>query len=188
MLASLLALIEARDPHACGHGRRTAELAVALGERLGWRGARLGALRLGALLHDVGKVIVPEVVLRKPGPLEPLEIAAVRRHPVAGAGILAHFRAARAGLPAVLFHHERWDGGGYPEGRAGREIPADARIVAVADAFDAMTTRTAYRRALRVTQALAEIERCAGAQFDPLYAELFVELWESAADAAASAG
>lgn len=187
MLAPLLALIEARDPHARGHGRRTAELAVALAERLGWCGERLGTLRLGALLHDVGKVIVPEEILRKPGPLDPLEMAAVRRHPLAGAGLIAHFRAARCALPSVLFHHERWDGCGYPAGRGGGEIPAEARIVAIADAFDAMTTRTAYRQALRVTQALAEIERCAGSQFDPVCAEQFVELWESAAAAAASA-
>jgi len=187
MLASLCALIESRDPHAFGHARRTAELAVTLAERLGWSRGELGTLRLGALLHDVGKVAVPVAVLRKPSALEPVELAAIRRHPLVGARLLSRVPAARPGLASVLFHHERWDGCGYPLGRAGEEIPPEARVVAIADAFDAMTTRSAYRRALSVSQALAEIDDCAGAQFDPVYAQSFVELWERAAAAAAAA-
>jgi putative nucleotidyltransferase with HDIG domain len=186
MLAALCAAIEARDPSTRGHSTRTAELAVALGERLGWSAPRLGALRLGGLLHDIGKLVVSEQVLRKRGPLEPIELDAIRRHPVAGAQLLAPIAEARPALPCVLFHHERWDGGGYPLGRVGEEIPIEARLLAVADAFDAMTSPRPYRRALSAFDALGEIRRCAGTQFDPALALRFTEIWDSAAANAAA--
>ena len=187
MLAALCAAIEARDPYTRGHSRRTAELAVAFAERLGWAPPRVGALRLGGLLHDIGKLVVSEQVLRKAGPLEPIELDAIRRHPVAGAQLLEPIAEARPALPCVLFHHERWDGAGYPLGRAGTEIPLDARVLAVADAFDAMTTPRPYRRALSASDALAEIVRCAGTQFDPVIALTFVEMWHEATHSAAKA-
>ena len=186
MLAALCAAIEARDPYTRGHSTRTAELAVALAERLQWSPAQLGALRLGGLLHDIGKLVVSEQVLRKAGPLEPIELDAIRRHPVAGAQLLEPIRDARPALPCVLFHHERWDGNGYPLGRAGDEIPLEARVLAVADAFDAMTTPRPYRRALSPSDALAEILRCAGTQFDPQLALMFVEMWDHATTRAAA--
>jgi putative nucleotidyltransferase with HDIG domain len=187
MLAALCAAIEARDPYTRGHSKRTAELAVALAERLGWPAPRVGTLRLGGLLHDIGKLVVSEHVLHKTGPLEPIELDAIRRHPVAGARLIQPIAEARPALPCVLFHHERWDGAGYPLGRSGEEIPAEARVLAVADAFDAMTTPRPYRRALSPSIALAEILRCAGTQFDPALALAFVEMWDDATQAAAAA-
>jgi HD-GYP domain-containing protein (c-di-GMP phosphodiesterase class II) len=187
MLAALCAAIESRDPYTRGHSARTSELAVALAERLDWTPPRVGALRLGGLLHDVGKLVVAEQVLRKAGPLKPIELDTIRRHPVAGAQLLQAIPAARPGLACVLFHHERWDGAGYPTGRAGEDIPIDARVLAVADAFDAMTTPRPYRRALSVSDALMEIIRCAGTQFDPELALTFVLMWEEAAASARAA-
>src|SRR6266568_3700051 len=131
MLAALCVAIEARDPSMEGHSARVAGLAVALGESLGWTRDRLGTIRLGGLLHDVGKLAVSETVLTKAGPLEPAELDVLRTHPVAGVALLDSIPAARPALGCVLFHHERWDGCGYPTGRAGDEIPLEARALAV---------------------------------------------------------
>jgi HD-GYP domain-containing protein (c-di-GMP phosphodiesterase class II) len=116
-------------------------------------------------------------VLGKPGPLTLEEVAEVRRHPRAGAELVVPLRGAWHALPYVLFHHECWDGSGYPAGLSGRSIPLEARILAVADAFDAMISPRPYRRPLAHERALAEVQRCAGTQFDPVVAELFVEAW-----------
>src|SRR6266542_734100 len=186
MLAELTAAIERRDPYTRGHSVRVADLAVTLGEALGWVGARLDTLRLGGLLHDIGKLAVSAHVLAKPGPLSPDEVAAIRAHPVTGAKLLEPIAAARPALSCVLFHHERWDGSGYPTGRAGHDIPLDARVLAVADAYDAMTTTRPYRRAFTSDEARAEIARCSGTQFDPMLSVLFVELWDDDALAAAA--
>jgi putative nucleotidyltransferase with HDIG domain len=186
MLDALCSAIEARDPYTRGHSTRVAALAVSLGEELGWTKSRLSILRLGGLLHDVGKLAVSSRVLAKPGPLDEHEHAAVQVHPVTGAKLLEPFPVARPALACVLFHHERWDGLGYPTGRAGGAIPVEARVLALADAFDAMTTDRPYRRAYDVDRALAEIRRCAGTQFDPRLVGPFVELWGGGTIAAAS--
>ena len=187
MLGDLTTAIESRDPSMLGHSARVAELAVTLGRSLGWGSDRVEVLRLGGLLHDVGKLAVSEHVLAKAGPLDPDELAAVRAHPVIGARLLESISAARPALTCVLFHHERWDGGGYPTGRAGDAIPLEARVLTVADAYDAMTTSRPYRRALSTNEALHEISGCAGTQFDPVLAMLFVAMWsEQAAPAAAA--
>jgi putative nucleotidyltransferase with HDIG domain len=187
VLAALTNAIESRDPSMLGHSARVAELAATLGHSLGWTQERVEALRLGGLLHDVGKLAVSERVLARAGPLDPDELASIRRHPVTGARLLEPIAAARPALGCVLFHHERWEGGGYPTGRAGDAIPIEARVLTVADAYDAMTTSRPYRRALSTRAALAEIARCAGSQFDPVLATLFVAMWsEQAAPAAAA--
>lgn len=173
--------IEARDPYTRGHSTRVARMAHAVGARLGCDEARLGLLRLGGALHDVGKLVVSEAVLSKPGPLTPAEVAEVRGHPEAGARLVALDRTLRPALPGVLYHHERWDGGGYPTGRAGAEIPLEARILAVADCFDAMTSDRPYRDALPADEAIEEVDRCAGTQFDPDVALAFLAVWESGA-------
>ena len=167
LLATFSAALEARDPHLRGHSARVTAIAESLARRLGWRGERLDALRLGASLHDVGKIAVDASVLRKPGALTEDELAQIRTHPVAGARLIEGVEDFHSALPYVRHHHERWDGGGYPDQLAGEEIPIEARLLGVADAFDAMTSDRSYRPALSVEQALAELERCAGSQFDP---------------------
>jgi putative nucleotidyltransferase with HDIG domain len=173
-LAALSSTIEARDPFARGHASRVEVLTHGLARRLGLDRQVLLRLRLGALLHDIGKLAVPEAVLVKPGELNDVERAQMRRHPGAGAWMLRAIGVAREALPGVLFHHERWDGRGYPAGLAGASIPLEARILAVVDAFDAMTSIRPYRGARPVADALVELQRCAGSQFDPAIVDVFL--------------
>jgi HD-GYP domain-containing protein (c-di-GMP phosphodiesterase class II) len=177
MLVELSAAVESRDPSTRGHAARVTALADAVARRLGWHEQRIATLRIGCTLHDVGKVAVPITVLVKRGPLTDAELEQIRAHPAAGARVVASIEAARRALPLVLHHHERWDGLGYPQGLQGEEIPEEARLLALADAYDAMTTNRQYRRAVPSTLALAELDRCAGSQFDPALTRLFVEVW-----------
>lgn len=189
-MVALLALseaIEARDPYTRGHSARVSEFTCAVGERLGWDERRLAVLRLGGALHDVGKLVVSEAVLMKPGPLTEEEQTEVRSHPEVGARMVALDRTLRPALPSVLYHHERWDGCGYPVGRAGTEIPLEARILAVADCFDAMISDRPYRAALSSEDALAELRRCAGTQFDPAVVRAFIAVLELDDDLSAAA-
>jgi HD-GYP domain-containing protein (c-di-GMP phosphodiesterase class II) len=156
-------------------------MAHAVGVRLGCDEVRLALLGLGGALHDVGKLAVSEAILNKRGPLTPEEVAEVRTHPEAGARLIALDQALRPVLPGVLYHHERWDGGGYPTGRAGADIPIEARILAVADSYDAMTSDRPYRAALAPERAIEEVDCCAGTQFDPDVAVAFLLAWESGA-------
>ncbi|MBA2360707.1 MAG: HD-GYP domain-containing protein [Actinobacteria bacterium] len=177
VLAALTQAIEQRDLYTQGHSRRVGALGEAVARRLGWREERLEPLRLGGLLHDVGKLNLDTALLRKPGALNDRERSAVRRHPLVGARLIRPFAALRPALPYVLFHHERWDGGGYPTGRSREQIPTGARILAVADSFDAMTSTRPYRPALSVGSALAEVRDCAGTQFDPTVVHAFLAAW-----------
>jgi HD-GYP domain-containing protein (c-di-GMP phosphodiesterase class II) len=181
MLASIARALEERD-QTLGHGARVAALAEPVALALGWNRERIRALRWAAPLHDVGKVKVRPQLVGKPGPLTLEELAEMRSHPAAGAQLVLPLRRFHDALPYVLFHHERWDGGGYPAGLSGRRIPIEARILAIADAFDAMISPRPYRRALPHDRALAEIEAGAGTQFDPVAAELFVEAWAAGWD------
>jgi len=176
MLSVLSGAIEARDPYTRGHSARVTALAEAVARALGWSDERLASLRVGGPLHDIGKLTVSDQVLSKEGRLDPGELEEIREHPKTGARILFRMRAFREALPYVLYHHERWDGKGYPSGKAGDAIPLEARVLAIADAFDAMTSDRPYRRALTHKQAVAEVERCAGTQFDPEIARVFLEL------------
>ena len=187
MLTMLTGAIEARDPYTQGHSARVTALAEEIARRLGWSEERLASLRVGGPLHDIGKLAVSDHVLRKQGSLEAHELAEIREHPKAGARLILRVAALREAIPYVLYHHERWDGAGYPTGRAGEEIPLEARVLALADAYDAMTSDRPYRRALSRAEALAEIERCAGTQFDPEIARVFLELFEDAELAPAAA-
>jgi HD-GYP domain-containing protein (c-di-GMP phosphodiesterase class II) len=177
--AAFAAAMGVCDPNLESHAARVGAHAEAIALRLGWTEDVLAELRVGAALHDVGKVNVRPGVLAKPGRLDEAELAEIRAHPVEGAWLIAGVRSLAAALPYVLFHHERWDGDGYPTRRAGREIPLEGRLLAVADAFDAMTSLRPYRDRLSGDEAAQEIERCAGGQFDPLLAELFVEAYAS---------
>jgi HD-GYP domain-containing protein (c-di-GMP phosphodiesterase class II) len=156
-------------------------MAHEVGVRLCCDDVQLALLQLGGALHDVGKLAVSDAILSKPGPLTDREVAEVRTHPEAGARLVAFDRALRPAIPAVLYHHERWDGAGYPTGRAGTQIPLEARILAVVDCYDAMTSDRPYRAALPPEQAIEEVDRCAGTQFDPDVAVAFVAGWESGA-------
>jgi|SRR5262245_33624226 len=140
----------------------------------------IAVLRLGALLHDVGKLAVPSSLLLKRGPLTEAENDLMRRHPAAGARMLRALGARETIVPIVMHHHERWDGSGYPTGRRGEEIPFGARVLCIADAFDAMTSSRPYRKTWRPEEALEELERCAGSQFDPELVGAFVSAWTEA--------
>jgi putative two-component system response regulator len=188
MLADLASALAARDPSTAAHCARVTFLAGRLAAWMGWDEGQLRRLEIGAPLHDIGKVTISQALLRKRGPLHPHELAEIRTHPAAGAKLISPVGPAREALPYVLYHHERWDGGGYPTGRARIEIPEGARLLAVADAFDAMTSTRPYRRALPITRALGEIERCGGSQFDPTYAAAFLEAWSAGALRTAVAG
>jgi HD-GYP domain-containing protein (c-di-GMP phosphodiesterase class II) len=188
MLAALASALAARDPSTAAHCARVTYLAGRLAAWMGWDEQQLQNLEVGVPIHDIGKVTISETLLRKRGPLQPTELAEIRTHPAAGARLIGSSGPARDVLPYVLYHHERWDGGGYPTGLRGTEIPEEARLLAVADAFDAMTTMRPYRRALPTSRALGEIERCAGSQFDPTFATAFLQAWSAGAlDAAAIA-
>ncbi|MFW5947247.1 MAG: HD domain-containing phosphohydrolase [Gemmatimonadota bacterium] len=164
-ILSLVTALEAKDPHTRGHSDRVAEYAVALAKEVG--GVDLETLRVAGQLHDIGKIGVRGGLLRKVGGLDLEERSHVQRHPTVGVEILAPLLNDRLILDVVRYHHERWDGQGYPDGLSGEAIPLAARIVAVADTYDAMTTARPYRTARTPAQALAEIEREAGRQFDP---------------------
>src|SRR3954471_10401965 len=187
MLSVLSRAIEARDPYTRGHSARVTALAEEVARRLGWSPAQLASLRVGGPLHDIGKLAVSDEVLCKEGKLDDAEFAQIREHPKIGARILLRMAALREAIPYVLYHHERWDGGGYPSGKAGEEIPVEARVLAIADAFDAMTSDRPYRSALSRDEALAEVERCAGTQFDPKIARVFLEVFADAEQPVAAA-
>ena len=173
-VAALANAVEAKDPTTEHHCQRLANLAARLGAQAGLDGADLEAVAYGALLHDVGKIGVPESILTKPGPLNASEWDIMRTHPEIGARICEPLAAAGAFSPIVRHHHERWDGRGYPDGLKGEAIPLGARIVGLVDAFDAMTHDRPYRRAQPVEHAISELWREAGFQFDRALVPLFV--------------
>jgi putative nucleotidyltransferase with HDIG domain len=170
-----------------GHSERLASYAVAVGRRLGWSEAELADLRVAGLLHDVGKIGISDTVLLKPGPLTPEEYEVVKRHTVMGAEILSAAGFGDRVVRWVLHHHERWDGRGYPAGLAGPDIPAGARVLAVADAYEVMTTGRVYRGPVLPGQALEELRRQRGRQFDPEVVDVFEEALSSG-ELAADAG
>jgi HD-GYP domain-containing protein (c-di-GMP phosphodiesterase class II) len=165
-----------RDPEGAGHAQRVTELAVRIATALGVSGRRIDTIKAAGPLHDIGKLEVDPAILEKPGTLDELELDEIRAHPELGARMLQDVRSMRIALDCVLHHHERWDGTGYPYGLGGDAIPLEARILAVADAYDAMTSYRPYRNARSHEQALAEVERCSGSQFDPRVAGVFLSL------------
>jgi len=167
VLAALCAAIEAKDEYTRGHSARVATLAALVGRELGLPAEQVRVLYRAGLLHDVGKIGIPDRVLSKPGRLTEEETTLIRQHPVRGFEIVRHVRSLALLLPAVRWHHERLDGSGYPDGLAGDAIPLDARIMAVADVFDALTSARPYRAAMPVADALAVLEREAGIGLDP---------------------
>jgi diguanylate cyclase (GGDEF)-like protein/putative nucleotidyltransferase with HDIG domain len=178
--ASLARAVDARDVYTGSHSQRVAELAARAARRLGLPEEEVELTRLAASLHDLGKLAIPEEILRKPGPLTDPERIVLERHPQIGFRMLESLGVDPV-ADWVLHHHERWDGRGYPDGLPGEQIPLGARIIFVADAYDAMTSERVYRRRVASEQAVAELQRCAGTQFDPEIVDAFAaELAEEA--------
>jgi putative nucleotidyltransferase with HDIG domain len=172
-IESLNATVEAKDPYTAGHSLRVKRISVALGQELGLEKARIDALRFGALFHDIGKLAVPDAVLTKPARLTSEEYEVVKAHSSDGARIVGKFSRLRESVPIIEHHHERWDGAGYPAGLADDQIPLEAAIVGLADAWDAMTTNRPYHRALTLDEACAEIRNGKGTQFSPRVVDAF---------------
>ena len=162
----LLRRLADKDTSTREHTRRVAQLAVQVGEELGLRGGRLRSLAVAALLHDVGKLQVPEAILKKAAPLSREEFAVIKRHPADGAALLAHIGGFTDELALVRGHHERLDGSGYPDGLRGDELSLEIRILGVCDVYDALTSERVYRRAYTQPQALAILARSRGTAFD----------------------
>jgi MFS family permease len=182
VVQALTQAVEAKDSYTEGHLHRVSEYAVAVGSRLGLRGQDLEMLHYASMLHDIGKIGIPEDVLRKEGPLDPVQAEIMRRHPEIGARILEKLDLLKGAAPIVLYHQERYDGArhgeypGYPRGLRAEEIPLGARIVAVVDAFDAMTTDRPYRAALPNERAINVLRQERGRQFDPRVVDVFLQI------------
>jgi HD-GYP domain-containing protein (c-di-GMP phosphodiesterase class II) len=175
-LHALTSSIDAKDSYTHGHSERVALMSRSLAKAAGLDDFTCERIYVSGLVHDVGKIGVPESVLCKPGRLTFEEFELIKQHPEIGAKILQDIRQMHDLIPGVLYHHERWDGNGYPHRLAGKDIPLFGRVIGLADAFDAMSTNRTYRRALKHEDVMAEIERCAGTQFDPELAKVFLQL------------
>lgn len=182
VLGGLVSLAESRDSLTDGHSQRVVEYSVAVGSQLGLTPVAIEELRWAALLHDIGKVSVPESILNKAGRLTDAELEETRRHPAYGADLLVSLSADLKGVADVIrAHHERWDGRGYPAGLSGSQIPVSARIVAIADVFEALTSERPYRQPLNAQQAMLYVRRGAGTQFDPTLVALFERVYSQKA-------
>ena len=168
------AAIDARDSYTAGHSNRVADIACKVGKNLGLDGAQLKCLELAALLHDIGKIGIPDYILNKPAKLDEGEFDKIKEHPTLGYNILGKMEFLSTMLPAILYHHERPDGKGYPEGLKGDQIPIGASIIAIADTYDAMTSDRPYRRALSHESAVGELKKHSGTQLKKEVVDAFL--------------
>ncbi len=175
---TLTEAMEAKDPYTEGHTRRVTTTSVAIARELGLGEAEVARIRTAALLHDIGKIGMPDAILNKMGRVTEEEMEIIRRHPLDGERILRPLHHLREAIRGIAEHHERYDGTGYPQGLRGEEISLDGRIIAVADTFDAITSTRSYRRAMSPERAIAELQKNAGRQFDPQVVEAFLRAWE----------
>ena len=175
MLANV---IETRDPYTAGHLERVRRLALNLSFSLNWNTEDIAILEFGAILHDIGKIAVPSQVLKKTGPLTKEEWVLMRQHPEIGAKMLEGVDHLRAAVPYVLNHHEWWNGSGYPAGLKGKNIPREGRLLAIVDAFDAMTTNRPYHSSMPAEDAVDELARYRGIYFDPEMVDAFIETYK----------
>jgi len=175
-LQVLIRALEMRDPFTLGHAERVADMSVAVAQRLRWDDEQITGLRLGALLHDLGNLGVEDRILNKVGRLTPEEIAKMQAHTRLGGMLIEGIPALEPALPIILFHHERWDGAGYPKRLLGTDIPIEARIVAITDAYDAMISTRSYRKSMTPEEAVRELKRASGYQFDPTLLAAFLEV------------
>jgi response regulator RpfG family c-di-GMP phosphodiesterase len=169
--------IELRDDYTRGHVERVMEYAELIGRELGWNERQIEELKFGSILHDVGKIYIREAILRRPGPLSPPDWEEMKLHPLVGAELIKNIDYLEQALPVIRHHHERWDGKGYPDGLVGEQIPVMARVVAIADALDAMTSPRNYRTPAGAQQAYDEIVACAGSFYDPMIVKAFQNAW-----------
>ena len=176
VVQSLADAIDAKDTYTNGHSDRVARYAREIAKRYGYSSSDQDNIYIMGILHDVGKIGVPDAVINKPAKLTDDEFALIKNHPVMGARILKNIKELPKLFTGARWHHERFDGRGYPDGLAGTDIPEEARIIAVADAYDAMTSRRSYRDPLPQDTVRAEIEKCSGVQFDPAFAKIMIEM------------
>jgi putative two-component system response regulator len=177
VITTLALTIEARDPYTLGHCDRLSRYAVAVGEGLGLDPEMVRSLRLGGYLHDLGKIAVPDGILLKPGPLDPIEYERIRAHPGAGSDLVLGLRSMELVRPIMRHHHEKWDGSGYPDGLKGEAIPLGARIISVVDVFDALHTERPYKAALSRSEAVSTLIRETDLGYwDPRVVETFLEI------------
>jgi HD-GYP domain-containing protein (c-di-GMP phosphodiesterase class II) len=177
-VAALSNAIEARDRYTRGHNERVWQITLGIAKGLGWSEDKIKELKMGAMLHDIGKIGVPDAILNKPGSLTPQEFAIMKRHPEVGANMVDKITFLNPALPYILYHHERFDGKGYPIGLRGEDIPLQGRLLAVVDTFDAITSDRPYRKGRSIDQAIIEIQNNAGTQFDPGVVAAFISTIE----------
>ncbi len=175
-IETFTAFIDAKDPYTNGHSKRVAEYTRLIAKEMGFEGDELERVYFVALLHDCGKIGVPDNILRKPERLTDKEFTVIKSHTVKGGDILKNFKSLEKVEEGALYHHERYDGKGYPDGRSGDDIPLIARMICVADSFDAMNTDRVYRNKLSMEEIINEIEKNKGLQFDPSIADIFLRL------------
>jgi len=174
LVKSLISIVEAKHKYTRGHSERVNRISCFLGKHLGLRRHALEVLHWASLFHDVGKISVPDAILNKPGKLTEEEFDAIKQHPVVGYNVLSHIEQLREALPGIRHHHEKLDGSGYPDGLSGDEIPLMAKIIAVADVYDALTSSRSYRPAMSVDKAMAIMHEGDGKHFDPHVLKMFV--------------
>lgn len=178
-LGALASALDAKDKYTKGHSDRVAAYAVEIARTLGLSEYRIEVIEHMALLHDIGKIGISEEILTKPGRLSNQEFEQIKQHPVIGANILKDIKDFESSTDLIKYHHEKFDGTGYPYGLKGEEIPLEARIITLADSFDAMTSDRAYRKAMNVQEAFEEIRRSSGNHFDPVVVEAFINSWHT---------
>ena len=168
--------VEAKDTYTRGHSDRVSEYSILIGEKMGLSENDIQTLMVGGIFHDIGKIGISDSILLKETKLTDSEYNEIKKHPSIGKNILSNTKIFQNLIPIVYYHHERFDGTGYPEGLSGNEIPLLARIVSVADAFDAMTSKRSYRNDLSIPEAIEELKRCSGSQFDPNITKVFLDI------------
>ena len=177
VIECLVAALEARDVYTSGHSSRVSDMAYDLGKEMGITGAKLEELHIAAHLHDIGKLGIPDHILNKEGKLLPHEFDQIKQHPEIGSNIIKKSKSLEDIATIILYHHERWDGKGYPKGLKGTDIPLGARIIALCDSIDAMTSERPYRSALSWDECIREVLINKGVQFDPVVVDAVSKLW-----------